>query len=152
MAQCEKTAGRSMKTLAEAQRLVRTHYVPVVPIRTVPLAAARNRVLATNLAAAIDLPPHDSAAMDGFAVRAADLSSGIPRLELIGRAAAGHPFNGTIAGGQAVRILTGAPLPDGADAVVMQETCVIQGNTVRIAGRVAPGANFRPRGEDVRAG
>jgi len=140
------------KTIQQAMQLMRAQFVPAVDVEVVPLAAARNRVLATNLVAAIDLPPHDSAAMDGFAVRAADLSSGVPRLQLVGRAAAGHPFNGTVADGQAVRILTGAPLPDGADAVVMQETCVIQGDTVRIAGRVAPGANFRPRGEDVRSG
>ena len=114
------------KTIQQAMQLMRAQFVPAVDVEVVPLAAARNRVLATNLAATIDLPPHDSAAMDGFAVRSADLSSGVPRLRLVGRAAAGHPFDGTIADGQTVRILTGAPLPNGADAVVMQETCVIE--------------------------
>jgi len=142
-----------MKTLAEAQRLLRAQFAPVVAVEVVTLAAARNRVLATNLVAAVDLPPHDSAAMDGFAVRSTDVDgAGGPRLRLVGRAAAGHPFDGTVAGGEAVRIFTGAPLPRGADAVVIQEACGIHGDTVAIGGSVRAGANYRRRGEDVRAG
>src|SRR5262245_8519223 len=113
-----------MKSLPEARRLVRQQFAPVVGIEVVPLAAVRNRVLATSLVSAADLPPHDNAAMDGFAIRSVDLlQSGIPRLRLIGHAAAGHPFGGEVADGEAVRILTGAPLPRGADTVVTQETC-----------------------------
>src|SRR5262245_23543805 len=142
-----------MKSLPEARRLVRQQFVPVVGIEVVPLAAARNRVLATNLVASVDLPPHDNAAMDGFAIRASDmLDSGYPRLRLIGHAAAGHPFTGEVGDGQAVRILTGAPMPRGADTVVTQETCGYDGDYVRIIERVRPGANFRRRGEDVSAG
>ncbi len=142
-----------MKTLPEARQLVQRQFIPVVGSQVVPLAAARNRVLATGLVAAVDLPPHDSAAMDGFAIRSSDLlESGYPRLQLIGHAAAGHPFAGAVADGQAVRILTGAPLPRGADTVVTQETCAVDGDFVRIIERVRPGANFRKRGEDVRAG
>ncbi len=142
-----------MKTLPQARQLVQQQFIPVVGIEVVPLAAARNRVLATSLVAAVDLPPHDNAAMDGFAIRSSDLlESGYPRLQLIGHAAAGHPFGGAVADGQAVRILTGAPLPRGADTVVTQETCTVEGEFVRIIERVRPGANFRKRGEDVRAG
>jgi len=140
-------------TIRAAKQFVQAQFAPAVGIESVPLAAARNRVLATNLVATIDLPPHDSAAMDGFAVRSADLSvAGAPRLRLIGRAAAGHPFDGTIGDGQTVRILTGAPLPPGADAVAMQEICGVEGDAVAVGAGVRPGANFRRRGEDVRAG
>jgi molybdopterin molybdotransferase len=153
MAQCEKGAGIGTKTLAEAQRLVRTQCAPAVAVETVPLAAARNRVLATSLVAAVDLPLHDSAAMDGFALRAADVDGAdSPRLRLVGRAAAGHPFDGTVAGGEAVRIFTGAPLPRGADAVAIQEICGLHGDSVVVGGSVRPGANYRRRGEDVQAG
>jgi molybdopterin molybdotransferase len=89
-----------MKTLPEARRLVRQQFVPVVGIEVVPLAAARNRVLATNLVASVDLPPHDNAAMDGYAIRASDmLDTGYPRLRVVGHAAAGHPFDGEVADG-----------------------------------------------------
>jgi len=153
MAQCEKTAGSSMKTLAEAQRLVRAQCAPAVAVETVPLAAARNRVLATNLVAAVDLPLHDSAAMDGFAIRSTDVAGAdSPRLRLVGRAAAGHPFDGMVADGEAVRIFTGAPLPRGADAVAVQEICGLHGDSVVVGGSVRPGANYRRRGEDVPAG
>ncbi|MGE0117296.1 MAG: gephyrin-like molybdotransferase Glp [Dongiaceae bacterium] len=146
-----------MMTLRQAHRLVQAQFAPAVGTAAVPLAAARNRVLAADLAAAVDLPPHDNAAVDGFAVRASDLRAngspgGSPRLRLVGRAAAGHPFGGTVAGGQTVRILTGAPLPAGADAVVMQEGCSVEGDLVGLAGDARPGANIRRRGEDVRAG
>ncbi len=152
-----------MMTLRQAQRLVRAQFAPAIGTADVPLAAARNRVRASDRAAATDLPPHDSAAVDGFAVRASDVrgngspqgspgGSPRPRLRLVGRAAAGHPFGGTVAGGQTVRILTGAPLPPGADAVVMQEGCSIEGDLIELAGDARPGANIRRRGEDVRAG
>src|SRR5262245_59849390 len=142
-----------MKSLPEVRRLVRQQFVPVVGIEVVPLAVARNRALATNLVASVDLPPHDNAAMDGFAIRSVDqLAAGIPRLRLVGHAAAGHPFDGEVADGQAVRILTGAPLPRGADTVVTQETCGYDGDHLRLIERVRPGANIRRRGEDVRAG
>ncbi|HET6221794.1 MAG TPA: gephyrin-like molybdotransferase Glp, partial [Dongiaceae bacterium] len=148
-----KKAGPGMTPLHEAKRHVQAQFVAAVGVETVPLAAARNRVLATNLVAAVDLPPHDSAAVDGFAVRSADLwATNAPRLRLVGRTAAGHPFNGTVGGGQTVHILTGAPLPQGADAIVMQEACSIRGDAVDFTERVRPGANFRRRGEDVRTG
>src|SRR5215468_4555861 len=153
MAQCEKAGGTGTKTLAEAQRLVRAQCAPAVAVEAVPLGAARNRVLATNLVAAIDLPPHDSAAMDGFALRSADVDGAdSPRLRLVGRGAAGHPFEGTVAGGEAVRIFTGAPLPRGADAIAVQEICGLHDDSVVVGGSVRPGANYRRRGEDVHAG
>ena len=89
-----------------------------------PLEAAHRRTLAQPLAALLTQPPFDASAMDGYAVRAGDIAHLPTTLAVIGTAAAGHPFAGGIAAGQAVRIFTGAPLPIGADAIVIQENAV----------------------------
>ena len=95
--------------------------VEPTPAEAVAIEAAHRRTLAEPLAALITQPPFDASAMDGYAVRAADVARLPATLALIGEAAAGHPFAGRIAAGQAVRIFTGAPLPEGADTVVIQE-------------------------------
>src|SRR5690606_8662297 len=93
------------------------------------LSNCLDRILAAPINAAIDVPAHDNSAMDGYALRAAD--AGTP-LQLIGTALAGHSFAGTVATGTCVRIMTGAPIPAGADCVVMQENTVVTGATVTI--------------------
>jgi molybdopterin molybdotransferase len=123
-----------------------------MPAERVPIAAARGRVLATPVQALITQPPFDASAMDGYAVRAADVERLPATLALIGQAAAGHPFDGTVGPGQAVRIFTGAPLPSGADAIVIQENVAADGNAVTVGeGMVDPG-HIRPRGFDFREG
>src|SRR5262245_30132336 len=114
--------------LADAIAAIPRQLAPMPDTEEVGIAGARGRVLATDLVAQVNLPQWDSSAVDGFAVRAADLvPDRVNRLRVIGEAAAGHPFAGDLAPGQAVRILTGAPLPRGADIVVMQEVCRING-------------------------
>ncbi len=114
--------------LAEALQMARPQLVPVREQEFVALHEARGRVLARELIASVDLPPHNSAAMDGFAIRSADLVPGaVTSLKVIGEAAAGHPFDGMVSAAQAVRILTGAQMPEGADRVVEQELCVREG-------------------------
>ena len=108
-----------------------------------------DRILAAPINAAIDVPAHDNSAMDGYALRAAD--AGTP-LQLIGTALAGHPFAGTVATGSCVRIMTGAPLPAGADCVVMQENTVVTGAAVTITQAPSVDENIRHRGEDIAAG
>jgi molybdopterin molybdotransferase len=110
---------------------------------------ALGRILAEEITAPGDLPPHDDSAMDGFAVRAAE---GAAERRIIGEAAAGHPFGKRVEPGEAVRIMTGAPLPDGADAVVMVEHAQVAGESVTFTKAIAPGDNVRRRGEDLRAG
>src|SRR3954453_19415664 len=88
---------------------------------TVAIEAAHRRTFAAPLAALLTQPPFDASAMDGYAVRAGDVAKLPATLAVIGEAAAGHPFDGTVGPGQAVRIFTCAPLPAGADAVVIQE-------------------------------
>jgi len=138
--------------LADALAAVRAQLSPPREHEIVPLAAAAGRILAGNLLAEADLPPWDSSAVDGFAIRAADLQGEAATLRLTGEALAGHPFPECVEAGQAVRILTGARLPRGADLVVMQETCSVDGDTVRVPGGRGGKSNWRRRGEDVRAG
>lgn len=124
---------------------------PVSERIVVPTRAAGGRVLARDLICGIDLPGFDNAAMDGYAVRAADCAAPA-RLRVIGQALAGHAAPVRVEAGTAVRIMTGAPLPEGADAVAMLEDTAPDGDHVRIRTAVAAGANVRPRGEQLRAG
>ena len=117
------------------------------------LLKAAGRVLAEPVAADRDIPPLANSAMDGYAVRGADLDAPTPiQLRVVGEVAAGYVPDVTVAAGQAVRIMTGAPVPDGADTVVRFEDTFLDGDTVEILKAPRPGANVRQAGEDVRAG
>jgi molybdopterin molybdotransferase len=121
-------------------------------VESVGIAAAHGRVLAEALTARHTQPPFDASAMDGYAVRAADVGSVPAPLTVIGESAAGRGFRGTIGAGQAVRIFTGAPVPDGADTIVIQENTTRDGDIVVIAtGEHDPGY-IRRRGFDFAAG
>src|SRR5688500_11733979 len=98
-------------------------------IETVPVEAAHGRVLARDLKARRDQPPFPASAMDGYAVRAAEVLPGAA-LRLIGTSAAGHGFRGVLKQGEAVRIFTGAPVPEGADAILIQEHALADNGTV----------------------
>src|SRR5688572_4260377 len=124
--------------------------VAPMPPELVAIEAAHRRTLAEPLAALLTQPPFDASAMDGYAVRAADVARLPATLTVIGEAAAGHPFSGSVGGGQAVRIFTGAPLPAGTDAVVIQEDTVRDGTKVTVReGRIDKG-HVRHRGFDFR--
>jgi molybdopterin molybdotransferase len=131
-------------TIDDALQLVLAH-AAALDAETVDLREAAGRVLAVDAAATVDLPPFDSSAMDGYAVRAADTPGA---LQVVGHSAAGHPAGAALRAGEAIEISTGAVVPDGADAVVPVERTT-PGVTVEA---VAPGENVRPRGGDVRAG
>lgn len=140
-----------MLSVAEAEARVLADIEPVAAER-VPLAAARGRVLAETLTARRTQPPYDVAAMDGYAVRAADAQAGA-LLTQIGTVPAGGAFSGAIGAGEAVRIFTGAPVPAGADTVLMQEyTTVAADGRVRVDSAAALGRHIRPRGIDFTAG
>lgn len=122
------------------------------PPETIALGAALGRVLAEPVIAPFDVPPADNSAVDGYALSSADLPPrGSGDLEVIADLPAGSLFEGTLGRGQAIRIMTGAPMPAGADTVCPQEDALREGSRVRV-GAVAPGANVRRRGEDVTAG
>lgn len=117
----------------------------------VPIGKAAGRVLAADLAARRSQPRVALSAMDGFAVRAADASPGAA-LRLIGESAAGHPFRGRLQAGEAIRLYTGAHLPDGADAVLIEENGEVEGEILRPRANVAPGRFVRPAGMDFSEG
>ncbi|TMJ64071.1 MAG: molybdopterin molybdenumtransferase MoeA, partial [Alphaproteobacteria bacterium] len=126
--------------------------VAPMPAEAVAIEAAHRRTLATPLAALITQPPFDASAMDGYAVRGADVARLPATLDVIGEAAAGHPFAGSVAAGQAVRIFTGAPLPAGADAVVIQENTERDGARVIVREGTPDRGHVRHTGFDFRAG
>jgi molybdopterin molybdotransferase len=118
----------------------------------VPLLQACGRTLAHDLAAALTNPPFDASSMDGYAVRFADIATVPVTLRLTGESAAGWPFAGSVKPGEAVRIFTGAPVPDGADTVIIQENTDARDAEVRINEGTRTGANIRLRGHDFREG
>jgi molybdopterin molybdotransferase len=127
--------------------------VPVVESESVPLTSAHRRVLAVDLIAPLDVPPRDNSAMDGYAVRLSDLSETEPSaLRVAGRAFAGDPYEGALGAGECVRIMTGAPVPEGADTVVIQERARELGAIVQFDPGQKLGQHIRRRGEDLRKG
>lgn len=119
---------------------------------TVSLSQAGARVLADDLYAKRQQPPFAASAMDGYAVRAADLAQVPVSLKLIGQSAAGHAFQGSLGVGEAVRIFTGAPVPTGADSVVIQENTIARGSEVEIKETITLGKNIRKAGLDFQEG
>jgi molybdopterin molybdotransferase len=122
--------------------------IAALPAETVPLGQSIGRVLAEDVAAVRDQPPFAASAMDGWAVRGADTPG---TLKIVGESAAGHGYEGRVGAGEAVRIFTGAALPDGCDAMVIQEDAVREGDTVRVPA-VEARHYIRPAGGDFKAG
>ncbi len=139
-----------MLSVAEALARVLSAAAPL-PGETVPLGQAHERVLATDLPARLTQPPFPSSAMDGYAVRLADLGAPPARLKLIGKSAAGHPFAGEVGPGEAVRIFTGAAVPDGADYIIIQEN-VTPADDYAIVNEINSGSSIRARGFDFSEG
>jgi molybdopterin molybdotransferase len=133
--------------VAEARAAMLAAVTPL-PAEDIAIAQALGRVLAAPVLATRDQPPFHASAMDGYAVRAADTPG---TLVVVGESAAGHGFAGTLGAGQAIRISTGAPVPDGADTVVIQEDVQRGGDVVTVSAANAD-MNIRPRGGDFRAG
>jgi molybdopterin molybdotransferase len=136
----------------KARAAIRACLAPVRESERVPVREALGRVLAENIVPAIDVPGHDNTAMDGYAVRFADLSAGATVLEEIGAALAGKAFAGTLGAGQCVRVTTGAVMPAGADTVVVQEVVKAHGKQVTIPPGQKSGQNVRRAGEDLKKG
>ncbi|WP_421218602.1 molybdopterin molybdotransferase MoeA [Aeromonas jandaei] len=116
-----------------------------------PLPQALGRILASDIASPLAVPPFDNSAMDGYAVRLADLAAGIP-LIMAGKAFAGQPYQGEWPAGHCVRIMTGAPVPAGTDAVVMQEETQADGDRITFLAPPEPGQNIRRAGSDIGKG
>ena len=124
---------------------------PALPAETVPLRRAAGRVLAAPVVARLTQPPFAASAMDGYAIPEADHTAGA-RLRVIGEAAAGRGFAGVVGAGEAARIFTGAPVPAGAERVVLQEDVARDGDTIILGDRLESGTNIRAAGQDFRTG
>ncbi len=146
-----------MLELEEARRRI-LEIIPVLPSESIFVSQADGRILAENIISAIDLPPFDNSAVDGYALQSNDLKSATPEnliaVQVVGKIPAGESLSTKVESGQCIRIFTGSPLPDGADAVVMQEDT--QHNSpsgyVSISCSVKPWENIRFRGEDIKNG
>ncbi|MGB8120301.1 MAG: molybdopterin molybdotransferase MoeA, partial [Pseudolabrys sp.] len=139
--------------LEEMKRLISDRISPVGETEFVPLHGACGRVTAADLKAPVNLPPFDNSAVDGYAVRHADLNrNSDTRLRLSGRLTAGAPVRIGLGAAEAIRIFTGAAMPDGADTVFMQEDVRLEGDHVVVPKGLNLGSNRRIAGEDVAAG
>ena len=139
--------------VADAERLIAERVTPVDGTESVTLRGAAGRVLARDVIAPMNLPPFDNSAVDGYAVRAGDLDAAHDsRLTIVDRVAAGHAAGHGVKAGEAIRIFTGAPMPDGADTVFMQEDCRLDDGAVIVPPGLKRGANRRLAGEDIAAG
>ncbi|MCJ7783161.1 MAG: molybdopterin-binding protein, partial [Desulfobacterales bacterium] len=148
---------RELLSVMEAKRLLTEHFVPQpVGVETLPVESCFGRVLSSDIEAAIDVPPFDRASMDGFAVHAEDTFGAEEdqpiSLKLIGRIGAGENPSISIENGEAAEISTGAPIPKGANAVVMVEYTWQNNESVRVYRAVSPGENIMAAGSDIMAG
>ena len=139
-----------MHSLEQARAAILARLEPMAA-ESVLLAQSAGRVLAADVAAAVDLPRFDNSAMDGYAVIAAEAGTGA-QLQCVGEVPAGSAFENALQSGQCLRIFTGSPLPVGANAVVMQEDTRVEADRVEITEGVKPFEHIRLRGEDVKEG
>ena len=142
---------KGMLSVDEALEVLLAGAKPVGDIEQVSTLQACGRVIARPLASTMDVPPMDNSAMDGYALRASEVSAPETRLKVAQRIAAGAVGN-PLAAGSAARIFTGAPIPQGADAIVMQEFCAVEGDSVVVRKVPKPGEWVRRTGSDVRKG
>ena len=141
----------ALMAVAEALARVLAEAEPL-PAEPAPLTEAYGRVLAADVTALRTQPPADVSAMDGYAVRAADVAKVPVDLKLVGEVAAGHPFEGTVGVGEAARIFTGGVMPPGSDTIVIQENAERVGNIVVIAASSGKGKHVRAKGLDFQRG
>ncbi|QKJ86532.1 Molybdopterin molybdenumtransferase [Paramixta manurensis] len=143
------TAG--LISLEEAQSKMLAQLTPIVDAEDIAITAAAGRITAETVISPVNVPSFANSAMDGYAVRLADVASGVP-LPVAGKSFAGNPFSGAWPDGSCIRIMTGAPLPEGAEAVVMQEQTESDADGVRFTVTPEAGQNIRLPGEDIQQG
>lgn len=142
---------RGLISLDDALSNMLDRITPITESETLPLPLAVGRISAEPVISPMAVPPFDNAAMDGYAVRMRDLASGAP-LPVAGKAFAGSPFSGAWPAGSCIRIMTGAPVPEECEAVVMQEQTELQGEAIRFTAEITAGQNIRRAGEDILPG
>jgi molybdopterin molybdotransferase len=152
-ASCADDYDPNSMPVAKARDFIHQFLDPVTATVRVPIRSALGRVLAEDVLSPVDVPAHRNSAMDGWAMRHADLAAeGETTLQEVGAAFAGKPFAGPVGKGQCVRIMTGGVVPEGADTVVMQERARASGRAITFSGGNRQGQNVREAGEDLKAG
>jgi len=152
-ASCADDYDPNSMPVAKAREFIFRFLDPVRSTVRVPIRDSLGRVLAEDVVSPVDVPSHRNSAMDGWAVRGADLApTGDTKLSEIGASFAGRPFKGTVGAGQCVRIMTGGVVPEGADTVVMQERAKADGAKVAMTAGQKTGQNVREAGEDLKRG
>lgn len=152
-ASCADDYDPNSMPVAKAREFIHRFLQPVGTVLRVPVRSALGRVLAEDVVSPVDVPAHRNSAMDGWAMRGADLEpEGETTLEEIGSSFAGRPFRGKVGPGQCVRIMTGGVVPEGADTVVMQERAKASGKSIAFAPGQKTGQNVRQAGEDLAVG
>ena len=151
---CDSDFESDWISVASAQDHINQSIAPLTDVIKLPLRSCLGQVLAQSIISPIDVPGHTNSAMDGYALKGADLSQdSIKTFTIIGKAMAGLPFTGQCDSGECVRIMTGAIMPKGADSVVMQEQSVMLDETmVKIGTGHRQGQNVRYAGEDIATG
>jgi molybdopterin molybdotransferase len=150
---CEDELNTGLITVEEAQARIMADLSPVDETETVSLRKSLGRILAENIDSPIDVPAHTNSAVDGYAVHYDELpTEGTKTFKLIGTSSAGHPFTGNTEPGETVRIMTGAVVPSGMDAVVMQEFVEREEDAINMGSDHRPGQNVRQAGEDLKQG
>ena len=148
-----ETTPRNFLSADEARATILDAVSTIVGWERVAVRSALGRVLALDVIAPCNVPAHNNSAMDGYAVRAIDLAaSADTALTVVGTAYAGRPFSGIVGAGQAIRIMTGAAIPEGADTIVVQEVTRREDNQVFIPAGQRRGQNLRRAGEDLALG
>jgi molybdopterin molybdotransferase len=146
-------AGAPALSVDEARSRILTELVPVAGVEKLALRSALGRVLARDALSPVAVPAHTNSAVDGYALRGADLpAAGETQLHVVGTAWAGRPFEAGVKAGECVRIMTGAPMPAGTDTAVMQETVEALGDAIRVGQGHRTGENVRAAGEDLARG
>ena len=144
---------QNLLTVEQALDAISQSIQAVDGVERLPITASLDRILAEIVIAPFDVPPHRNSAMDGYAIQHADLKQeGEARLRVIGKSFAGKPFDGNVNNGEAVRIMTGAVVPAGADTVVMQEHVQVDGEHITLGADHKSGQNIRHPGEDMKHG
>lgn len=133
----------------QARQLIKQFLSPVTEYETIKIQDAFHRTLSADVLSPMNVPPHNYSSMDGYAVRHADLTGASNKLKKIGSSFAGHGFDGSVAAGECVRIMTGALIPEGCDSVVMQEQVKVDGDMIEIGSGHKRGQNIRLVGEDI---
>jgi molybdopterin molybdotransferase len=152
-ASCTDDYDPNSMPVTKAREFIARFLTPVATIERVHIRAALGRVLAEDLVSPLNVPAHDNSAMDGYAIRFADLKADAETvLNIAGTAFAGVPFAGKTKAGESVRIMTGAVMPQGLDTIIMQEHTKVAGNQVTVGGGHKAGQHLRFAGEDLKTG